>query len=160
MGLGLLDPNQVVGVVHCTVVGGCVLGRGDGADVAVEAGGVVSVDPAEGGEFDVLDGLPASLAATANELGLVKPVEGLGQGVVVGMADAADRGRRPQFGEALAVANAGELPWLPASECATSPSRCVPRDQRAISKASRTISVRMFVATRQPTIMRLGVVDP
>jgi|GEM_PF-6522526 len=30
----------------------------------------------------------------------------------------------------------------------------VPRDQRAISIASRTISVRMCDATRQPTIMR------
>jgi hypothetical protein len=31
----------------------------------------------------------------------------------------------------------------------------IPRDQRAISIASRTIVVRMFDATRQPTIMRL-----
>jgi hypothetical protein len=34
------------------------------------------------------------------------------------------------------------------------PSRRVPRDQRAISKASRTMTVRMFDATRQPTIIR------
>jgi hypothetical protein len=30
----------------------------------------------------------------------------------------------------------------------------VPRDQRAISIASRTMLVRMCAATRQPTIMR------
>jgi hypothetical protein len=47
-----------------------------------------------------------------------------------------------------------EVNWLPASEWHTSPSRRVPRDQRAISSASRTIWVRMVVATRQPTIMR------
>jgi putative transposase len=42
----------------------------------------------------------------------------------------------------------------PASEWQTRPSRRVPRDQRAISSASRTISVRMFDAHRQPTIIR------
>jgi hypothetical protein len=31
----------------------------------------------------------------------------------------------------------------------------VPLDHRAISRASRTISVRMVDATRQPTIIRL-----
>ena len=45
--------------------------------------------------------------------------------------------------------------WLPASEWRRRPSRRVPRDQRAISNASRTMSVRMWPATRQPTIMRL-----
>jgi len=43
----------------------------------------------------------------------------------------------------------------PASEWATSPtSRRAPLERLAISSASRTISVRMFAATRQPTIMR------
>ena len=32
--------------------------------------------------------------------------------------------------------------------------RWAPRDRRAISSASRTMSVRMFDATRQPTIIR------
>jgi hypothetical protein len=49
-----------------------------------------------------------------------------------------------------------EVNWLPASEWATSPtSRRAPRERRAISRASRTISVRMLAATRHPTIIRL-----
>ncbi len=41
----------------------------------------------------------------------------------------------------------------PASECVTKPSRRVPRDHDAIDNASRTMSVRMCDATRQPTII-------
>ena len=43
---------------------------------------------------------------------------------------------------------------LPTSECVTNPSRRVPLDQRDISRASSTMSVRTLDATRQPTIMR------
>ena len=43
---------------------------------------------------------------------------------------------------------------MPASECATSPTSRGATGQRAISEASSTISVRMFAATRQPTIIR------
>lgn len=45
----------------------------------------------------------------------------------------------------------------PASGWAMSPtSRRAPREIRAISNASRTMSLRMCDATRQPTIMRLN----
>ena len=51
--------------------------------------------------------------------------------------------------------NRTEVNWLPASEWATSPiRRRPPRERLAISKASRTMSVRMFAATRQPTMRR------
>ena len=51
------------------------------------------------------------------------------------------------------------LAWLPASECATRPARRVARDARAISKASRTMLVRMCAATRQPRSCAVGVDD-
>lgn len=45
----------------------------------------------------------------------------------------------------------------PASEWVTNPiSRRLPRERLAISSASRTMSVRMFDATRHPTIRRLN----
>jgi hypothetical protein len=51
--------------------------------------------------------------------------------------------------------NRTDVNWLPASEWVTSPiRRRLPRDRRAISSASRTMSVRMFAATRQPTMRR------
>jgi hypothetical protein len=105
----------------------------------------------EGRELDVLDGLPWSLFRSADELGLVEPVDGLGERVVERITDRADRRDRAELGESFAVTDAGELP---ASECATRPSRWAPRDQRAISSASRTMSVRMWAATRHPTIIR------
>ncbi len=47
--------------------------------------------------------------------------------------------------------------WLPASEWVTSPTRRPPPlDRLAISTASRTMSVRMCDAARQPTIRRLN----
>jgi hypothetical protein len=48
-----------------------------------------------------------------------------------------------------------EVDWLPASEWQMRPSSTtLARRQIAISRASRTSSVRMLVATRQPTIIR------
>ena len=56
-------------------------GRGVAA-VAVKAVIVVPVDPAEGGELDVLDRLPGPRAGGASdELGLVVAVDGLREGV-------------------------------------------------------------------------------
>jgi len=46
------------------------------------------------------------------------------------------------------------LSWLPASLWCTNPSRGVLRRQIAISSASRGRSVRRWVASDQPTIMR------
>jgi len=63
------------------------------------------VDPAQGGQFDVLDGAPWARPGGAADV----------------------------FGLVVAVARL---------------------DQWAISRASHTISVRMWLATRQPTIIR------
>ncbi len=60
-------------------------GRGV-AEVAVEALGVVPVDPAQGGEFDVVDGAPWPLAGSADEFGLVEAVDAFGEGIVVGLS--------------------------------------------------------------------------
>ena len=69
-------------------------------------------------------------------------------------------GRRPDLVEALGEAHGGEL-RLPASECVTRPAkRPARREVLAISSASSTMSVRMWAATLQPTIMRrIGVGD-
>ena len=49
----------------------------------MDARGVLPVDPAEGGEFDVVDGPPRPVAGTADQFGFVERVDGLGQGVVI-----------------------------------------------------------------------------
>jgi len=99
---------------QCTVglsdsVGLFVLGRRYGTEVAVEALGVVPVHPRQGGEFDVVDGAPGTRGGAADQLGLVEADHGLGQGVVVGIPDRADRGHRAQLGEALPPGHRGEL---------------------------------------------------
>ena len=52
----------------------------------MDAHGVVPVHPVEGGEFDVVDGPPRSVAGTSDQFGLVERVDGLGQGVVIGLS--------------------------------------------------------------------------
>src|SRR5438105_2981102 len=49
------------------------------ADRSEEATVVPPVDPPEGGELDVFDGAPRSLGLVVDELGLVEPVDRLGQ---------------------------------------------------------------------------------
>ena len=83
----------------------------DVVEVAVQAVVVVPVDPAQRGELEVLDRLPrAALARGAtDQFGLVIAVHGLGQRVIVRIADSADRGHRADLSQTLAVANRGEL---------------------------------------------------
>ena len=50
---------------------------------------VEPVDPGQGGIFDRFKGLPRLLAA--DQFGLVQADDGLGQGVVIGVADPAQR---------------------------------------------------------------------
>lgn len=69
----------------------------DGRDVSqgrMEPAVVVPIHPAGGGVLDVGDGLvgPVVKDGGADALGLVEPVDRLHQGVVVGVADRADRG--------------------------------------------------------------------
>ena len=54
--------------------------------MSVDAHGVVPVDPVEGGEFDIVDGAPRSVAGTADQLGLEQRVDRLSEGVVVGLS--------------------------------------------------------------------------
>jgi len=61
-------------------VGGLELGRRDVPDRLEQAAVVEPVDPLQGGVFDVVDALPG--AAAPDQLGLVPPDDGLGQGVV------------------------------------------------------------------------------
>ena len=94
-----------------SVVGGFQLDWWDVAAVLVEAAVVEPVDPFGGGELDVLDGPPG--LAGLDQLGLVEPVDGLGQGVVVGAADRPDRGRMPA--SASRSVYRIEVYWIPRS---------------------------------------------
>ena len=67
------------------------------------------VHPAEGGEFDVVDGAPGALSGASDGLGLEQRVHRFGQRVVMGVPDRADRRCGAGLVEALAVADAGEL---------------------------------------------------
>ena len=62
---------------------------------AVEASVVAPVDPASGYEFDVDDGVVGALVEDggAAALGLVEAVDGLHEGVIVGVTDRSDRGQ-------------------------------------------------------------------
>ena len=64
------------------------VGGGEVVEVVVGTLGVVPVDPEHGLGLDVVDVAPG--AEPADELGLVGADRGFGQGVVVGVADAAD----------------------------------------------------------------------
>jgi hypothetical protein len=57
------------------------------------------VAPFESGELDSLEGSPRP--APINDLGLVKSVDGLGEGVVVAVAIAANGGFDPSFSQTL-----------------------------------------------------------
>ena len=59
------------------------------------------VDPFEGGELDGLEVAPGS--APMDDLGLVEAVDRLGERVVVGIADAADRGHEAGLRQPLSV---------------------------------------------------------
>jgi hypothetical protein len=73
-----------------TVVDLLVFDRGEVVAGRMQPPVVVPVDPFQGGQLDVVDGLPGS--AAADEFGLEQPDLGLGQGVVQRVTDAADAG--------------------------------------------------------------------
>jgi hypothetical protein len=60
-------------------------------------------DPLQGGEFDVLQAPPWALSA--NDLGFEEADHALGQGVVVGIAPAADGRLDSRFGQSLGITN-------------------------------------------------------
>ena len=64
---------------------------------------VVPVDPAEGRQFNVLNGTPRS--ALTHELGLLQAVDGFGESVVVAVALGSHRGNCTLVVEPLGVTN-------------------------------------------------------
>ena len=92
--------------------------RGVVVDARVEPDRVVPIDPEEGRELECFDGVPGSFVVDA--LCFVEADDALGEGVVVAVADAADRGQRAGLNEFLGVANR-EILGDPASEWWTSP---------------------------------------
>lgn len=87
------------------------------------------VHPPQGGQFDVLDGLPQPLASgSIDQLGIVVAVDGLGQVVVVAVPDGSYGGHRTDLGEAFTVANRCEL--RSGIEVTGQARQRVPRDQR------------------------------
>ena len=77
----------------------------------MEASVVVPVDPAGGGVLDVGDSAVGAVVEDggADALGLVEAVDGLHQGVVVGVADRPDRGRMSSSGQVFGEPDRGVL---------------------------------------------------
>ena len=88
-------------LIHPGEVAFLDFGRRDVADGLQQPAIVKPVNPLEGCELDPLEVAPR--APTMNDLGFVEAVDRFGEGVVVGVADAADRGLDPGFGEALRI---------------------------------------------------------
>ena len=82
-------------------------GRRDVADGLQQPAIVEPVDPGQRPELDGLEGAPGS--APMDHLGFVEAVDRLGEGVVVGISNAADGGLDAGFGQALGVADADIL---------------------------------------------------
>src|ERR1035437_7740934 len=79
------------------------LGRRDVATGAMKAALVPPVDPGGGSEFDLFGAAPG--APATDQLGLVQPVDGLGEGVVIAVALGADRVHDTCLGEAFGVSD-------------------------------------------------------
>jgi hypothetical protein len=78
-----------------SVVAGLELHRGCAVQAVHEPAGVVPVDPLGGEHLDVgqpVERTPPERRVRADGVGLVQADGGLGQGVVVGVPDRADRG--------------------------------------------------------------------
>ena len=88
-------------VVQHGVVALLGFGRGNVADGFEQAPVIEPVHPFESGVLDGLEGAPRP--APMDHLGLVEAVDCLGEGVVVGVADAADGRLDPGLGKPLGV---------------------------------------------------------
>jgi hypothetical protein len=69
------------------------LDRWDVAVLFVESRVVEPIEVVQGGDLDLFHRLPRTVGI--DQLGLVEPNDGLREGVVVGVADGADRRRTP-----------------------------------------------------------------
>ena len=94
---GWFSRNGVLRAWVSTVVLGFELGRGNVAQGAVEPDLVEPVDPRQRGELEVVDVAPGAFVADA--FGLVEADDGLGERVVVGIADGPDRSDSAGFVE-------------------------------------------------------------
>ena len=77
--------------------------------VAVEPLLVEPVHPAQGGEFELVDVVPAVGVGPVGAFGLVETVGRLGQGVVIGIGDGADAGAGADLVEAFGESQRREL---------------------------------------------------
>lgn len=105
------------GIPELSVIGGLVFGGWDVFQDAVQAAVVVPVDPFDRWVIDFVEGSqrPGPKRAILTDcLGLEPPDRGLGQCVVVGVADATDR--RGNVLQDKGSAKAIEVYWLPPSE--------------------------------------------
>ena len=84
------------------------LGRRDVADRLEEPSVVEPVDPFKRGQLDCFEVSPRP--SSVDHLGFVEAVDRLGERVVVGVADAADRRKDAGLGEAFGVADRDVLP--------------------------------------------------
>ena len=130
-----------------------------GRDVVAVAVAPLLVEPGhprQRRELEVLDVIPSCSVGTVDAFGLVEAIGRLGEGVVDRLSATVPMLGRAPISSRRSVKRT-EVNWDPASEWVTSPTRrCAPREDLAISRASRTMSVRMWDATRQPTIIRLN----
>lgn len=83
------------------------LGRRHVAKGLVQPGVVEPVDVLQGGQLELVTGLPGALPV--EQLGLEQPDGGLGQGVVERVTDRADRRGDPRVGQPFGVADRGVL---------------------------------------------------
>ena len=78
------------------------------SDGSEQAPFVEPIDPAEGGDFQILHVAPWTLAV--DQLRFVEAVYGLSEGVVIGVTDTADRWLNACFGQTLGVSYGQILP--------------------------------------------------
>ena len=90
---GGFSRQRLLSGVVLTVVALLVLGRGGVDDGAVQAGGVEPVDPAEGGELEVVDS--AERGVVADAFGLLEPDHRLRHRVIVRIAHGPHQRHRP-----------------------------------------------------------------
>ena len=114
------------------------------------------IHPLEGCELDGLEGAPRS--PSMDDLSFVEAVDRLGQrAVVVRVADAADGGLDPGFGETLGCMLI-ETYWaifaITMMDEAAGVVGRLSRSWSACSRASRTKSACAVLLARQPTIRR------
>lgn len=117
-------------------------------------GSDVPVHPAQRRELKFIDRFPgARFRGTTHQLSLVVPVHGLSEGIVRAVTDGSDRGCNADLSKIFPVPNRREFT---ARIAMTAQRREVlPRDHRAISIVSSTVSAFMFDAHHHPAIERL-----